>query len=41
MADVRSTQLGLDTNTQTDRLLKVPAIKAEWEKAKKGDSYWE
>jgi hypothetical protein len=41
MADVRSTQLGLDTNTQTDRLLKVPAIAAEWEKAKKGDSYWE
>lgn len=38
---VRSFQLGIDTDTQTDRLLKIPAIASEWEKAKSGDSYWE
>jgi hypothetical protein len=38
---VRSLQLGIDTATQTDRLLKIPAIASEWEKAKSGDSYWE
>ena len=36
----RTLQLGVDTATQTDRLLKIPAIAAEWEKAKSGDSYW-
>jgi hypothetical protein len=38
---VRSFQLGIDTDTQTERLLKIPAIASEWEKAKSGDSYWE
>ena len=38
---VRSLQLGVDTDTQTNRLLKIPAIASEWEKAKSGDSYWE
>ena len=37
----RTIQLGVDTATQTDRLLKIPAIAAEWEKAKSGDSYWQ
>ena len=36
----RTLQLGTDTDTQTDRLLRIPAIAAEWEKAKSGDSYW-
>jgi hypothetical protein len=38
--DARTFQLGVNTNTQTERLLKIPAIAAEWEKAKNGDSYW-
>jgi hypothetical protein len=36
----RTIQLGIDTDTQTDRLLNIPAVTAEWEKAKNGDSYW-
>jgi len=36
----RTLQLGVDTNTQTDRLLNIPAVASEWEKAKNGDSYW-
>ena len=38
---VRTLQLGIDTDTQTDRLLNIPTVAAEWEKAKNGDSYWE
>ena len=38
---VRTIQLGVDTDTQTTRLLNIPAIASEWEKAKNGDSYWE
>ena len=37
----RTLQLGVDTGTQTTRLLNIPAIASEWEKAKNGDSYWE
>lgn len=37
---VRNLQLGVDTGTQTNRLLNVPEIAAEWEKAKKRDPYW-
>ena len=36
----RSLQLGLDTDTQTKRLLAVPEVSAEWDKAKAGDQYW-
>jgi hypothetical protein len=36
----RTLQLGVDTATQDDRLLKIPAVASEWEKAKNGDSYW-
>jgi hypothetical protein len=36
----RTIQLGVDTDTQTNRLLNIPAIASEWEKAKGGDSYW-
>ena len=37
----RTLQLGVNTDTQTDRLLNIPAIASEWEKAKNGDAYWE
>ncbi len=40
LQDVRNIQLGVDTGTQTDRLLKVPEIADAWEKAKAGDTYW-
>lgn len=37
---VRDLQLGIDTATQTDRLLNIPEIAAEWDKAKRDDPYW-
>ena len=40
LQDVRDLQLGVDTQTQTQRLLNVPEIAAEWDKAKKRDPYW-
>jgi hypothetical protein len=40
LQDVRDLQLGVDTQTQTQRLLNVPEIAAEWDKAKKKDPYW-
>jgi len=40
LQDVRNLQLGVDSTTQTDRLINVPEIAAEWEKAKNGDPYW-
>jgi hypothetical protein len=36
----RTRQLGVDTDAQTDRLLNIPTVSSEWEKAKSGDSYW-
>ena len=36
----RTIQLGVDTDTQTNRLLNIPAVASEWEKAKNGDLYW-
>jgi hypothetical protein len=36
----RTIQLGVDTDTQTDRLLNIPAVASEWEKAKRDDPYW-
>jgi hypothetical protein len=37
---VRDLQLGTDAATQTTRLLAVPEIKSQYEKAIAGDSYW-
>jgi hypothetical protein len=37
---VRDLQLGINTQTQTERLLNIPEIAAEWEKAKNNDPYW-
>ena len=36
----RTLQLGVDTDTQTERLLNIPTVASEWEKAKKDDPYW-
>jgi hypothetical protein len=36
----RTLQLGVDTDTQTERLLNIPAVASEWEKAKRDDPYW-
>lgn len=40
LQDVRDLQLGINTATQTQRLLNIPEIAAEWEKARNGDPYW-
>ena len=40
LQQVRNLQLGVNTDTQTERLLNTPEIAAEWEKAKAGDAYW-
>jgi len=40
LQSVRDLQLGADTSTQTTRLLAVPEIKNQYEKAVGGDSYW-
>lgn len=40
LQQVRDLQLGINTQTQTDRLLNIPEIAAEWEKAKNNDPYW-
>lgn len=40
LQNVRNLQLGVDTATQTTRLLAIPEIAAEWEKAKQNDPYW-
>ena len=41
LEDIRDKQLGLDTTTQSSRLMKEgSAIKVEWDKAIKGDPYW-
>ncbi len=40
LQQVRNLQLGVDTTSQTQRLLNIPAIATEWEKAKNGDPYW-
>ena len=36
----RTLQLGVDTDTQTERLFNIPAVASEWEKAKRDDPYW-
>jgi len=40
LQNVRDLQLGVNTQTQSERLLNVPEIAAEWEKAKRDDPYW-
>ena len=41
LQQVRDLQLGINTQTQTDRLLRIPEVAAEWEKAQNNDPYWE
>jgi hypothetical protein len=38
---VRTLQLSANTDTQTNRLLNIPAVASEWEKAKRDDPYWD
>jgi len=38
---VRDLQLGVDTATQSQRLLNIPEIAQQWDAAKKGDPYWD
>jgi hypothetical protein len=40
LQQARTVQLGVNTDTQTERLLKVPEVAAAWEAAKAGDTYW-
>jgi len=40
LEQARTIQLGVNTDTQTERLLKVPEVASAWEAAKAGDSYW-
>lgn len=37
---IRDLQLGVDTDTITQRLLNVPEVSNEWTKARQGDPYW-
>ena len=39
--DIRTLQLGVDTGTQSERLLRVPEVAAQWEAAKRDDPYWD
>jgi hypothetical protein len=38
---VRDLQLGIDTSTQSQRLLNIPEIAQQWTAAKNGDPYWD
>jgi len=40
VSDVRRLQLGTNINTQTERLLNIPEVAEEWNKAKRDDPYW-
>jgi hypothetical protein len=37
---IRDLQLGVDTDTITQRLLNVPEVSNQWTKARQGDPYW-
>lgn len=38
---VRTLQLGVDMQSQAERILAIPEVASEWEKAKQGDEYWD
>jgi len=40
LQQARTIQLGVNTDTQTERLLNVPEVATAWEEAKAGDTYW-
>ena len=40
LQDVRDVQLGINSATQSQRLLNIPEIAQQWEAAKNGDPYW-
>lgn len=38
--DIRDYQLGVDSDTITQRLLNIPEVTNQWTKARQGDPYW-
>lgn len=38
--DARNLQLGIDLDTQANRVLNIPEVASEWQKAKNRDPYW-
>lgn len=40
LQDIRDLQLGVDSETITQRLLNVSEVSNEWTKARQGDAYW-
>ena len=40
LQDIRDYQLGVDSDTITQRLLNIPEVTNEWTKARQGDPYW-
>jgi len=41
LQNVRNLQLGVDTGTQTQRVLNIPEVAAQWDLAKRSDPYWQ
>ena len=40
LQDVRNLQLGVDTQTQAERILNIPQVAEQWDLAKRDDPYW-
>jgi len=40
LQDVRNLQLGVDTQTQAERILNIPQVAEQWDLAKRNDPYW-
>lgn len=40
LQDIRDLQLGVDSDTVTNRLLNISEVNNEWTKARQGDPYW-
>jgi hypothetical protein len=40
LQDIRDLQLGVDSETISQRLLNIPEVSNEWTKARQGDPYW-
>jgi hypothetical protein len=41
LQDIRDYQLGVDSDTITQRLLNIPEVTNQWTKARQGDPYWQ
>lgn len=40
LQDVRNLQLGIDTQTQAERILNIPQVAEQWDLARRDDPYW-